>query len=362
MFLPKAFKKGEVFLLFFLFGFSSLFGLEKAVWATPWDIQDKQSIDRMLDKAKKCGINTIIAEARYRGDALYFPNKFDNAHPNNEPRHYNLSQDGFDPLGYLSRVCPQKGLKLIAWLTTFVVTGNKVDNIGLEHPYLRHNYWITCNQAGKRMLPHSEEGAYFDPAIPEVQEYLYNIYMDVVSNYQLDGIQMDYIRYPNEKYGYNPQAMKIFQESNYSDYQSFKRDNISSFVEKVYRGAKTINPKIEVSTAVFANYDDAYHTRSQDWVAWLKEDIVDKVYLMAYAQEDEIIKKQLEFATSLNKSDKIVFGLRAWDEENDYTGRELLTKIRLTLAKRFSGIAFFSYYGIKTQNYYWFIKRGLNGQ
>ena len=362
MFLQKIFKKGEFFLLFFLFTFSSLSCLEKAVWATPWDIQDKKSIDKMLEKAASCGINTIIAEARYRGDALYFPNKFDNAYTNNEPRHYNLSDDGFDPLGYLARVCPQRGFKLVAWLTTFVITGNKVDNIGLEHSYLRHNYWITCQKSGQRMQPTSEEGAYFDPGIPAVQEYLYNVYMDVVSNYKLDGIQMDYIRYPNEKYGYNPQAMKVFQQSDYSDYQEFKRDNITNFVRRVHEGAKSINPQIEVSTAVFADYDDAYYSRSQDWVAWLKEKIVDKVYLMAYAKEDKVIKKQLKFAAALAQKERVVFGLRAWDDENKYTGNELLTKIRLTLHEDFAGIAFFSYYGIKTHDYYWFIKRGLNEQ
>lgn len=355
-------KKGEFFLLFFLFAFSCLCGTEKAVWATPWDIQDKQSIDQMLQKAADCGINTIIAEARYRGDALYFPNKYSSAYANDEPRHYNLADDDFDPLEYLSIACKEKNLKLIAWLTTFVITSSNVENIGLEHPYLRHNYWITYDKYGKRMPHTSQEGAFFDPAIPEVQEYLYNIYMDVVSNYKIDGIQMDYIRYPSKEYGYNPQAKAIFEQSDYTDFQEFKRDNITNFVEKIYHGAKNINPQIEVSTAVFANYDDAYYTRSQDWKAWLDEGIVDKVYLMAYAKEHEIIEKQLDFAASLGQNEKIVVGLRTWDEKNSYTGGEILAKIRLALDKNFGGIAFFSYYGIKTRNYYWFIKRGLNGK
>ncbi len=353
-------KKGEIFLLFFLVAFSQLSGLEKAVWATPWDIQTKESIDRMLDKAEYCGINTIIAEARYRGDALYFPNKHNSDFLNPEPRHYNLTNTDFDPLAYLSKTCPQRGLKLVAWLTTFVITGNKIDNIGLEHPYLTYPFWVTYDQEGKRMQPDCEEGSYFDPAIPEVQEYLYNIYMDVVNNYKLDGIQMDYIRYPAKEYGYNPAAMQIFAQSHYSDYQEFKRDNITNFVGKVYRGAKKINPQIKVSAAVFADYDDAYYTRSQDWVAWLDKGIVDKLYLMAYAKEDKIIKKQLKFAGELPQRDKIVVGLRSWDEKNHYTGREILSKIRLTLNNDFQGVAFFSYYGIKTHNYYWYIKRGLN--
>ncbi len=354
------FKKGEFFLLFFLATFLPLVGIEKAVWATPWDIQTKKSIDQMLEKAKHCGINTIIAEARYRGDALYFPNKYNSDFPNLEPRHYNLDHNDFDPLEYLSKSCPQKGLKLVAWLTTFVITGNKIDNIGLEHPYLTYPYWITYSQSGQRMPPEKEEGTYFDPAIPEVQEYLYNIYMDVISNYKLDGIQMDYIRYPSKEYGYNPQALQIFAQSQYSDYKEFKRDNITNFVKKIYSGAKKIDPQIEVSAAVFANYDDAYHTRSQDWVSWLNKGIVDKLYLMAYAKEDETIKQQLKFAAGLAQKEKIVVGLRSWDEENTYTGREILNKIRLTLDGNFQGIAFFSYYGIKTHNYYWYIKRGLN--
>ncbi len=360
MFITNLCKKGEFFLLFFLLFFCNLSALEKAVWATPWDIDSKEKIDNMINKLCECGINTIIAEVRYRGDALYFPNKYDSSYPNEEPRYHKLSNSDFDPLEYLSEICQQRGLRLVAWLTTFVVTGNETDNIGLEHPYLTYPFWITHNSHGDRMLPQKEEGAYFDPAIPEVQDYLYNVFMDVVNNYKIDGIQMDYIRYPSKEYGYNPLALKLFKESNFVDFQEFKRSNISNFVKKVFEGAKKINPQLTVSAAVFANYDDAYYTRSQDWVKWLQDGIIDKVYLMAYAKENKIIKEQLAFASSLKEKKQIVVGLRSWDDDNAYRGKEILTKIRATLDKDFGGIAFFSHYGIKSQNYYKFIKQGLN--
>ncbi len=362
MFLTDFYKKGEFFLLFFLLIFCPLSALEKAVWATPWDIDSKEKIDEMISKITECGINTIIAEVRYRGDALYFPNKYDSSSPNEEPRNYKLSDQDFDPLEYLSGLCQQRDLKLVAWLTTFVITGNETDNIGLEHPYLTYPFWITHNSQGDRMLPREEEGAYFDPAIPEVQDYLFNIFMDVINNYKIDGIQMDYIRYPSKNYGYNPLALKHFKESNFVDYQEFKRDNVTNFVKKIYEGAKKINPQLTVSAAVFANYDDAYYTRSQEWVKWLQSGIIDKVYLMAYAKENEVIKKQLDFASSLEQRKQIVVGLRSWDDDNAYRGKEILAKINIALKKDLGGLAFFSYYGIKNQNYYKYIKQGLHGK
>ena len=93
-------KKTSILLLLLL-GIVALQGRVKAVWAPGWDITTPQAIDTMVENCASAGINEILAQVRYRGDALYVPNKHNSRYPNPEPRSHLLKDATFDPLEYL---------------------------------------------------------------------------------------------------------------------------------------------------------------------------------------------------------------------------------------------------------------------
>ena len=192
----KRLSKNLILLLFITISFS-LNCLTKSIWVTSWDLTNPERIDQILKDCDRYKIDRIMAEVRYRGDALYTPNRTDSTFHNPEPRSYLLPDSvQWDPLAYLIDESAKYDIEIHAWLTTFVATTRKIEVLDSTHVYFQRPEWITYDYHKRSMDPDSHEGAFLDPGIPDVHRYLLNIIMDIVSNYDLDGIHLDYIRYP----------------------------------------------------------------------------------------------------------------------------------------------------------------------
>ena len=96
---------------------------------------------------------------------------------------------------------------------------SKIDS---NHLYYTHHEWLTVDNNGDKMPYNAHEGAFLDPGIPEVQEYTLNIIKDIAINYKIDGIQLDYIRYPDSAYGYNPIALEEYRKSGSDSFPQWK--------------------------------------------------------------------------------------------------------------------------------------------
>jgi uncharacterized lipoprotein YddW (UPF0748 family) len=128
------------------------------------------------------------------------------------------------------------------------------------------------------------EGVYTIPAAPEVKEHLYSIWMDIVENYDVDGMHFDYLRYPAPEYDYSRAALVRFRrwllpqladslaerfalleasdplvlaDSLPEAWDRFRCEQITQLVERMYLGVKQRKPDVLVSAAVFANAEDA---------------------------------------------------------------------------------------------------------
>jgi len=313
-----------------------------------WDLKTPEQIDRMVEFALANNITQIFAHTRYRGDALYTPNRIFDTYANPEPRSYILNNDHFDPLAYLIDVAARSDIEVHAWVTVFVVTPKTVENLPPQHIYYTRKEWITEDFRGYQMSYDSYEGAYLDPGIPEVHDYLIDIFLDIVNNYQVAGMQLDYIRYPDSQYGYNPLAIEHYRQSGYdaSDFHRWKSDQISRFVRRFYAEIKYQNPGLLVSAAVISNLERAQRKYYQDWTDWLDEGIIDYAYLMSYSISDDIVHTELRGVKQWR--DRIVVGLRAWTEDQrPYSPDLVSSKISLSNRLGFPGIALFSYSGVK---------------
>ena len=344
------------FSCFLLFIFSPLNAEIRAIWVPIWDLKTPEKIDVLIEDAEENNLNQILAEVRYRGDAMYFPNKTDSTYTNSEKRSYTLQDSLFDPLDYLVEKTKTKNIEVHAWLTMYVITPHKLENIDPEHIYYQHPEWITADFTGKTMPNNILEGAYLDPGIPEVQEYLFKVVMDIVVNYEIDGVQLDYIRYPDREFGYNKIAYKNYQEQikfqDAESWQNWKEDQICSFIQKLNNAIKTVSPNTELTAAVISKVDKAEKIYSQNWKKWLQEGFVDRAYLMAYQIKDEDFKTVIDTVSTFNLKNKIVVGLKAWSKNCSYPVSKINEKIDISRKQKFAGIAFFSYTGIKECGYF----------
>lgn len=336
----------------------------KAIWVTPWELDSTDKIDKLIMDCQEHSINQILAEVRYRADALYTPNRFNKNYQNPERKSYLLA-DNFDPLAYLIEKTRNTDIEVIAWFTCFVVTSHTLANMPYDHVYYQHPEWITVNQAQKMMRPNETEGAFLDPGIPEVRQYLLRVILDVVSNYDIDGVQLDYIRYPGKEFGYNPIARQQF----FAEYpvesqllwQTWKEQQVAETVRSIHNEIKKIKPQVQLSAAVIANQLTARNRFSQNWLEWIQNNWIDKVYLMAYqTKDDEFMKIMNDIPSS--EQEKVVVGLRAWTENSVYPAEKIISKIRGLSDYRFAGIALFSYTGMKDNDYFAPLKTVLQNE
>ena len=110
-------------------------------------------------------------------------------------------QGGIDPLAYLIQQAHAQGIEVHAWLTTLRCRDSWPP---ANNPTLAaHPEWIMVAQADMNTGPQVIGSDYtLDPGSPDVQEYLISIVRELVTNYELDGIHWDRIRYEQTDAGY----------------------------------------------------------------------------------------------------------------------------------------------------------------
>ena len=335
-------KKG--FFILFTILFVKINAEIRSVWVLPWDITTEKSIDEVIATAVSCNQNELLVEVRYRADALFDTSKGAYLYPNPEPKSYILEDASFDPLAYILKKAHQKGLAVQAWVVVFNATPREQSYIQQNYIYNNHKDWITYNFNGSQMNIDRQSGYFIDPGIPEVQEYLLNILGNLAGGYpELDGIHLDYIRYPESDLGFHPVSLARYNEycQNQEEitYNEWRIMQVTNFVENAYFQLKEINPALQLTAAVFPDIAEANVDYAQDWQSWLKKGIIDRVYPMAYDVQYAKFKKQLEQINLLQMKEKIVIGLRAWNGNgnslavgngNSYNVKEIAKKITLT--------------------------------
>jgi uncharacterized lipoprotein YddW (UPF0748 family) len=192
--------------------------------------------------------------------------------------------------------------------------------------------------------------------------------MDVLKNYDVDGIHFDYVRLASSDFDYSHTSLEKFRKwlepklskdersqlkqslaqnplaaaEKYVDkFGEFQREQITMLVQRIYLAVKRQKPNVIVSAAVFANHENAYTRRFQDWRRWLSMGILDVACPMAYSTDTAVFKSQIEIAaTSAHAAGRQVWaGIGAYRIPADST----VEKINAARALGSDGIILFSY-------------------
>ncbi|HQH50145.1 MAG TPA: family 10 glycosylhydrolase [Candidatus Cloacimonadota bacterium] len=342
-------------------GFSCLLQAEiRAIWILPWSTNTPQKIDKIIADAVSARQTDVMLEVRYRSDALYQTNRTPDPYPNPEPPSYILNGLDFDPLAYALEEAHKKNLRLHAWIVVFNATPTDSLRIRQNYIYTQQPDWITYDSKNKRQQSSSQFGYFIDPGIPQVQDYLLNVIGDIVCGYpELDGVHLDYIRYPEADLGYHPISVQRYREELADSSMSFnqwRQLQVTSFVQRTRALLDTLAPNIILSAAVMADYANAINLYAQDWLDWLQRGYIDYAFPMAYSLDRGEFDRQLRQMEAMRMNDRIVIGLRAWNNGNksllpnkngpSYSITELAARIETVRSKGFGGISLFSYDGL----------------
>jgi uncharacterized lipoprotein YddW (UPF0748 family) len=273
----------------------------RAFYAPTFDINTQANCDVIIADTLAHNINAVFVEVRGRADAYYYPNRDDSTYPNSEPRGqlYTISPSDLDVLQYfidrLHAASPR--VEVHAWLTTYNTWNRTTPPSSSSHIYNAHPEWITQDSSGNYVnypVPSAGDDAPLDPGIPAVQDHLYSVFMDIVRNYDVDGIQFDYIRLLGADSGYNTTALARFQaETGFTYnpaspgalsevYEAWRRDQVAQLVQRVHAQTMLEKPWIEVS-AFLVNFSDSVENLAQGYNWWVAHGAIDVLHPGCYS-------------------------------------------------------------------------------
>ena len=334
---------------------SSVWGREiRSLWVMPWNLADSTMIDELIADALENNQTEILAEVRYRSDAMHVPNKHNSHYNNPEPRSYILKDFDFDPLEYLLNEAHGRGIAVQAWLSVLNATQTNTERLRTNYIYQNHQDWIMTDSRGRRMNGINYMGNFIDPGILEVKNHLLNVMLDIVANYPtLDGIHLDYIRYPSAQYGHSGESVRRFREAEKKSsitWNDWRMAQVTDLVREFRERALAINPELLITAAVMADIREAKSSYAQDWVNWVNTGLIDRVYPMAYAKDYGVFYNVVHAIAEVVPKEKVVVGIRAWQENFprlDYSLERIIEKAKLCRQMNFGGLALFSYEGLR---------------
>lgn len=285
--------------------------------------KQKRELTEILDKLANANINTILLQTRIRATTI-FPSAIEpwdgclSGTPGKSP--------GYDALKFAIDECHKRGMELHAWVVAMPI--GKWNGLGCKSLRKRHPQLV------KKI---GYEG-FMNPEADGTAKYIANICKEIVENYDIDGIHLDYIRYP--------ETWKI----NISKSQA--RENITRIVRAASREVKALKPWVKMSCSPIGKYDDlarfwshgwnAYSRTYQDAQGWVRSGLMDMLFPMMYFRGDQFFPFALDWMENSHNKD-IVAGLGAYmlaPDEGNWSLEEI--KRQLTFASTIGmGAAFF---------------------
>mgnify|MGYP002623130261 CR=1 FL=1 len=268
----------------------------KGVWLRP-EVKTKEDIVYIVSKLADAGINNIFLETYYHGMTI-FPSKTMVKYGFIEK---NPTFGDLDVLKTFIDEAHKRKMKVNIWFETFYV-GNKRPESNKKSILAVNPTWTNLTKATydseKPVTCSAEHNGYFlDPANPEVQIFLLQLICEIIYRYQPDGINMDYIRYPQSSiprvagseqsaWGYTCFAREDFKsiygidpiclnptDSCWQAWNDYRRGKVTEFVRRVSKICRS--NKVNLTAVIFPSVYSALENKHQDWTVWTANDYID---------------------------------------------------------------------------------------
>jgi uncharacterized lipoprotein YddW (UPF0748 family) len=353
----------------------------RALWVTRSSLVSPEAVAQLVSSARANGFNTLFVQVRGRGDA-YFNDGL-------ERRAAALAAqpDDFDPLDDTLMRARDAGLRVHAWVNVNLVSSATELPSSREHVIYEHPDWLMVPRELAPELRSIEarspeylgrlarwtransdtvEGLYISPIHPAAHERLAAIVTDLVTRYPVDGLHLDYVRYPGPTFDYSRAAVSAFEaetspqltpaerarvssleeidpyawvEAFPDAWRLFRQSRLTSLVARLHSRAARARPGIVVSAAVLPDADTALSEKLQDWRTWADSGFLDALCPMAYTTDAEIFETQIAAVRALAAFKPVWAGIGAYR----LSSRETINNITIARRVGVNGIILFSY-------------------
>jgi uncharacterized lipoprotein YddW (UPF0748 family) len=289
----------------------------RATWVITWEhisgsssaAENMARVDKILDNHQKANMNAVLFQVRQGGTAYY--------NSSYEPWGYyaGYQDPGYDPLAYAVQEAHKRGMEVHAWFNVFQ-TSSTIDGT----PVAEHPEWVCRDASGNAMT----DSRCISPGLEAVRKYSVDVAMEIVNNYDIDGLHLDYVRwneYSSSKIGksYARQAeeenwldgmitdeqiedLKTNKGSRYlydvehpysagvptgfSSWADWWRWSVTEFVHTLHDSIQAVKPWVRLSVAALGKYRwsdwQGYGSVYQDAALWFNEGYVDQLTPMSY--------------------------------------------------------------------------------
>ena len=352
----------------------------RGLWATRSWMTSPAHVAQLVDDAVRHGLTAVFVQVRGRGDAFYQGGP--------DPRAPLLSRQAstFDPLGDLVGRARARGLQVHAWMNVNLVAGATAMPTAPQHVIVQHPEWMMVPRqlvdtllrlsprdpryaatlaAWSRRQSATIEGVFSSPLLDGAQERLEAIVDHLTRRYALDGLHLDYIRFPSPDFDYSRAALAAFRASIALDlttaelaaldaraatrplafidaygprWTSWRRDRLTLLVTRLANTVRRNRPAAKVTAAVWPDPDHARDYKLQDWARWLRDGVIDAACPMLYMSSGASYERQLQ-VLSTQAPGAVWPGIGAYKIDPDETAR----RVAVARTRGFRGVLLYSY-------------------
>lgn len=343
----------------------------RALWLSRYDYSTKTQLLALIDSAAAANFNIIYFQVRGNGDALYKPGL--------EPWYRSLTtpatlgaDPGWDPLQEAVVRAHAKGIELHAWINvntawnqTYPLTESTPRHMLLVHPE-----WGMRDTTSLGKLQADGNSQMFSPAAPGYRTHVARVAADIVRRYPVDGIHLDYIRYPYQEWWDKVSFDTWTAAGKTQTYDDFRRAAVSDIVKQVYDSIRVVRASARLSAATWGLYKNpanwsgvatGYDGRLQDARGWAQAGYIDALVPMVYWPITAVYGQKLDFAYLADDHVKASVGGRhtyvGLDIENDPSTNEGALMVKEINRARYAGAIGISVFSaqIMAKNNWWHV-------
>ena len=335
----------------------------KGVWVRPTE-KSEAEIERTLNEMAQLGINTIFLETYFHGKTIF---------PSEVMKSYGFEGQnkifrGFDPLSCWVRGAHKRNMTLHVWFESFYI-GNKLPQEDAYNILAVRPTWGNRNKennASNEPVAHISEhrGYFIDPANPEVVDFLTKLILEICARYNIDGVNLDYVRYPvsakatssnyaASNWGYTPYAREEFKKiygidpveisadsAMWNKWDIYRQDRITKYVANIKDVLK--DRGVVLSAVIFPDYKTSLETKQQNWQRWSSYNYVDALTPLILTADYNLADNMLdELRRKTSSRTKIYPGLFVGFMEGE--SEDLLKQIHIIRDRNLEGVVLFDW-------------------
>ena len=220
----------------------------------------------------------------------------------------------------------------------------------------RHPDWLTKRQDGSTIWWEGKQHqrVWLNPLRPEVQKFITALIVEIVDNYDVDGIQLDdHFGFPSD-FGYDEFTVKLYQQehegksppadSKDREWIQWRADKITAYVEQLFQAIKETKSQAIVSVSPNP-YQFSLKSFLLDWQKWQQKGLIEELIIQVYRHEQNSFIRELEQPEVKAAQEHIPVGIGILSglKHRPVPLERIQQQVNATRDRHLAGVSFFFY-------------------